>query len=129
MSRNESLDHLSRPLFVGFEVLWLYPRVSAAVHHGGAGTTAASLRAGVPTVIVPHLGDQPFWGQRVHSLGAGPKPISRNKLTSTSLALAINEATTNPIMKIRAEELGSKIRAEDSLGRAIEIIEGYLKLN
>ena len=105
---------------------WLYPRVSAAVHHGGAGTTAASLRAGVPTIVVPHLGDQPFWGQRVHSLGAGPKPISRNKLTSTSLVWAINEATTNPIMKKRAEEVGSKIRAEDGLGLAVEIIEGYL---
>jgi len=107
---------------------WLYPRVAAAVHHGGAGTTAASLRAGVPTVVVPHLGDQPFWGKRVHSLGAGPKPISRKQLTSTALALAIKEATTNQIMKRRAEELGSKIRAEDGLGRAVEIIEGYLSL-
>jgi UDP:flavonoid glycosyltransferase YjiC (YdhE family) len=52
---------------------WLFPRVSTVVHHGGAGSTASSLRAGLPTIIVPHLGDQPFWGQRVYALGVGPK--------------------------------------------------------
>jgi len=107
---------------------WLYPRVAAAVHHGGAGSTAASLRAGVPTVIVPHLGDQSFWGQRVHALGAGPKPISRNKLTAPSLASAIRAATTNHDMKRRAGDLGSKIRAEDGIGQAVEAIEQYLRL-
>jgi UDP:flavonoid glycosyltransferase YjiC (YdhE family) len=106
---------------------WLYPRVAAAVHHGGAGTTAASLRAGVPTVIVPHLGDQPFWGQRVYALGAGPKPISRNKLTASGLADAIRAATTNHHIKRRAEELGEKIRAEYGIGQAIEMIESYLR--
>jgi UDP:flavonoid glycosyltransferase YjiC (YdhE family) len=106
---------------------WLYPRVAAAIHHGGAGSTAASLRAGVPTVIVPHLGDQPFWGQRVHALGAGPRPISRNKLTASGLAAAIRTATTNPNMKRRAEELGASIRAEDGIGQAVKTIEQYLR--
>lgn len=106
---------------------WLYPRVAAAVHHGGAGSTAASLRAGLPTVIVPHLGDQPFWGQRVYSLGAGPRPIARNKLTASLLAAAIKAATTNPDMKRRAEDLGAKIRTEDGLGQAIKMIGQYLR--
>ena len=106
---------------------WLYPRVAAAVHHGGAGTTAASLRAGVPTLIVPHLGDQPFWGQRVYSLGAGPKPIPRNKLTARGLAAAIRAATTNHNIKRRAQDLGAKIRAEDGIGQAVEMIEKYLR--
>ena len=107
---------------------WLYPRVAAAVHHGGAGTTAASLRAGVPTVIVPHLGDQAFWGQRVYALGAGPKPISRTKLTASGLAAAIAAATTSNDMKRRAEELGAKIRAEDGIKQAVDMIEKYLHL-
>ena len=106
---------------------WLYPRVAAAVHHGGAGSTGASLRAGVPTIIIPHLGDQAFWGQRVYSLGAGPKPILRKKLTATALAAAITEATTNPVMKKKAEELGSKIRTEDGLGLAVEMINRYIR--
>ncbi|HXI91318.1 MAG TPA: glycosyltransferase [Blastocatellia bacterium] len=107
---------------------WLYPRVAAAVHHGGAGSTAASLRAGLPTVIVPHLGDQSFWGQRVYALGAGPKPISRNKLTAPALASAIRAATTSHDMKRRAGDLGTKIRAEDGIGEAVDAIEQYLRL-
>jgi len=106
---------------------WLYPRVAAAVHHGGAGTTAASIRAGVPTVIVPHLGDQPFWGHRVYALGAGPKPIPRNKLTASRLAAAIVEASTSNEMKRRVVDLGRKIRAEDGIGQAVEAIESYLQ--
>jgi len=106
---------------------WLYPRVAAAVHHGGAGTTAASLRAGTPTIIVPHLGDQPYWGKRVHSLGAGPQPIPRNKLSASSLAAAIRAATSNGDMKKRAEELGANIRAEDGVGTAVELIKRYIQ--
>jgi sterol 3beta-glucosyltransferase len=106
---------------------WLYPRVAAAVHHGGAGSTAASLRAGLPTVIVPHLGDQPFWGRRVNALGAGPKPIPRNKLTATGLAAAIASAITNQNIKRRAEDLGAKIRVEYGIGQAVEMIGQYLR--
>lgn len=105
---------------------WLYPRVAAAVHHGGAGSTASSLRAGVPTIIVPHLGDQAFWGQRVYALGVGPRPIPRNKLTSRALAAAIVTASTDQNMKRRARELGKKIGAEDGIGRAVELIQQYL---
>jgi UDP:flavonoid glycosyltransferase YjiC (YdhE family) len=106
---------------------WLLPRVAASVHHGGAGTTAAGLRAGVPSVIVPHLADQPFWGQRVYALGAGPKPIPRTRLTASRLASAITAAVTTPEMKMRAEDLGAKIRSEDGIGQALETIERYLR--
>ncbi|HEY1012134.1 MAG TPA: glycosyltransferase, partial [Herpetosiphonaceae bacterium] len=67
---------------------WLFPRMRAVVHHGGAGTTAAGLRAGAPSVIVPFMGDQPFWGRRVADLGAGPAPIPRKQLTAERLAAA-----------------------------------------
>ena len=53
---------------------WLFPRVAAVVHHGGAGTTAAGLRAGRPTLICPFVGDQPFWGSQIDQLGSGPNP-------------------------------------------------------
>ena len=105
---------------------WLFPRMSAVVHHGGAGTTAEGLRAGVPAVIVPHLADQPFWGSRIAALGAGPRPIPRNKLTHEKLASAICQATGDPGMRERAAELAAKVRAEDGIGMAVGMIEKYL---
>lgn len=102
---------------------WLFPRVSAVVHHGGAGTTAAGLRAGKPTVICPFLVDQPFWGRLVFEMGVGSKPIPQKKLTVDNLAAAIVEVTNNPSIKLKAEETGKKIRNEDGIKSAIEIIE------
>jgi sterol 3beta-glucosyltransferase len=101
---------------------WLFPRVAAVVHHGGAGTTAAGLRASVPSVIVPFFGDQPFWGRRVADLGVGPEPISRQRLTAERLADAIRQAVTDQEMRQRAAKLGEKIRGENGIARAIEII-------
>jgi len=101
---------------------WLYPRSLAAIHHGGAGAAAASLRAGVPTVIVPFLWDQLFWGQRAHALGVGPAPIMQAELTVDRLVDAINASATNTI-RSRAAELGRALQAEDGLGRAVEILE------
>ena len=105
---------------------WLFPRVAAVVHHGGAGTTAAGLRAGAPSVIVPHFADQPFWGRRVHALGAGPEPIARHKLTADGLAAAIREAVTNGAMRRRAQELATRIGEEDGVGTAVALISRYL---
>jgi sterol 3beta-glucosyltransferase len=105
---------------------WLFPRMRAAVHHGGAGTTAESLRAGIPTVIVPHLADQPFWGSRVAALGVGPRPIPRNKLTAEKLAEAIRWATEDPEVQERVSRLGAQLRVEDGIGAAMEVIEAYL---
>jgi UDP:flavonoid glycosyltransferase YjiC (YdhE family) len=106
---------------------WLFPRMSAVVHHGGAGTTAAAFYAGVPQIIVPHMADQPFWGRKVHALGVGPKPIPRPNLTAQRLAAAINEAVTNPEVKSRAEKLGAVIRVEHGLENAVAFIQKYLK--
>lgn len=105
---------------------WLFPRVSAVIHHGGAGTTAAGLRAGVPAITVPFLADQSFWGRRVHELGAGPKPIPRRKLTAEGLSEAINEAVSNRAIRRRAAELGMKIRAEDGTGNAVDAIHQFM---
>jgi len=102
---------------------WLFPRVAAVVHHGGAGTTSAGLRAGVPSIIVPFFADQPFWGRRVADLGAGPAPIPRKQLTADRLAQAIQTAVTDGAMQRRAAEIGAKIRAEDGIARAVEVIE------
>lgn len=100
---------------------WLFPRVSAVIHHGGASTVAAGLRAGVPSIIIPFFGDQPFWGQRIADLGVGTKPIPRKKLTAEKLANAIREVVTNQEMRQRAEKLGKQIQSEDGIKSAVEI--------
>lgn len=104
---------------------WLFPRVAAVVHHGGAGTTAAGLRAGVPSILVPFFGDQPFWGQRVAALGVGPQPIPRQKLTAERLAHAIHRATTDASIRKQAAELGAKICAEHGVAEAVKLIERF----
>ena len=106
---------------------WLLPRVAAVVHHGGAGTTAAGLRAGKPTVICPFVADQPFWGRRVAELGVGPSPIPQRNLTADNLAQAIQETMTDTVMRRRAAELGAKIQAEDGLGNAMAFIEEHAR--
>lgn len=102
---------------------WLFPRVAAVVHHGGAGTTAAGLRAGVPSVIIPFFGDQPFWGQRVAQLGVGPQPIPRKQLSVERLTHALKSAVTDEKMRQSAADLGAMIQAEDGISRAVEIIQ------
>ncbi|MGD9317183.1 MAG: glycosyltransferase [Anaerolineae bacterium] len=106
---------------------WLFPRMAAVVHHGGAGTTGAGLRAGVPNIVVPFTSDQPFWGRRVYELGAGPKPIPARRLSAQRLADALVEATSSGKMRASAEEVGRRIRAEDGVSRAIEAIEAHLE--
>jgi sterol 3beta-glucosyltransferase len=101
---------------------WLFPQMVAVVHHGGAGTTGASLRAGVPTIITPVFADQPWWGMRVYSLGVGPKPIPRPELTAENLAAAIRTVTSDSGMCERAVRLGQSIRAEDGVGNAVRVI-------
>ena len=105
---------------------WLFPRVVAAVHHGSTGTTALSLRAGTPTVVVPFFTDQSFWGVRA-GLGVGPRPIPRAKLSAERLAEAIQQATNDPGMRERARLLGEKIRAEDGVGQAVEAFHRHLR--
>jgi UDP:flavonoid glycosyltransferase YjiC (YdhE family) len=104
----------------------LFPRMAAVVHHGGAGTTAEGFRAGVPTVILPFMMDQPFWGRRVKTLGVGPEPIPLKKLTVDNLAHAIHEAVTQPEIKRRAAGLGASLREEDGVGHAVRVIKERL---
>lgn len=101
----------------------LFPLVSGVVHHGGAGTTGAALRAGRPMVVLPFFGDQPFWARRVAALGAGPAPLDRRTLSAEGLAAAIR-AMDDPAMRGRARALGALVRAEDGAAAAVSFIEG-----
>ena len=102
---------------------WLFPRVAAVVHHGGAGTTAAAFRAGVPSIAIPFFGDQPFWGRRIAALGVGTNPIPRKQLTAKRLATAIDRVITDRSIRQRAADLGAKIRAEDGIANVVAIVQ------
>jgi len=99
--------------------------VAAVVHHGGAGTTAAGLAAGRPSIVVPFFADQHFWAWRVAVLGAGPPPIPRRQLSAERLADAITLATSSPAIRERALQLGQQIRAEDGVGMAVRLLGSY----
>lgn len=101
----------------------LFPLVQAAVHHGGAGTTAAGLYAGKPSFIVPQTVDQPFWGKRVRELGAGPEPVRLNRLTADGLAASLSELTTNPAYDVAARAVSQRLLAENGPAVASELIE------
>lgn len=103
---------------------WLFPRCKMVIHHGGAGTTSAGLRAGIPNIVVPFTADQPFWGQRVHAIGAGPKPILVKTLSVEKLTRAIAEAES-PAFRDRAQAIGQEIRCEDGVRNAVNWIEKY----
>lgn len=109
--------------YAAFE--WLFPRVAAVVHHGGSGTTAAGLRAGVPSVLVPFAFDQFFWAERVRALGVGPPPLPQARLTAPRLAAALTAAVSNAAWRHRAAALGHALAAEDGLGDAVALIERY----
>lgn len=102
---------------------WLFARMNAVVHHGGAGTTGASLRSGAVSVVVPFTMDQPFWGSRVEALGVGPTPIPRKKLNRDNLSRALERALTDRAMQRRARELGEAIRSEDGVGNAVRVFD------
>jgi UDP:flavonoid glycosyltransferase YjiC (YdhE family) len=105
----------------GVPFSWLFPRVAAVVHHGGAGTTGLALHAGVPAIVVPFTVDQPFWGSRVAALGVGPTPIPRKRLTQERLADALRSTVADEAMRARAVALGVQIRAEDGVAAAVDI--------
>src|ERR1700712_1054285 len=90
---------------------WLFKHVSCVVHHGGAGTTAAGITAGRPTLVIPFFGDQPFWGAMVHRAGAGPEPIPHKQLTADNLAEGI-KVCLKPESQNKAHELATKIAKE-----------------
>ncbi len=103
---------------------WLLEHASALVHHGGFGTTAAGFRAGIPSLVIPHIIDQFIWGQRVFELGVGPKPISRPKLTVQSLAESLVQMAQDRAMRAKAAKLGENIRVEHGVESAVRFIQG-----
>ncbi len=115
-------DHPDVHVLDGAPHDWLFPRMAAVVHHGGAGTTGAGLRAGRPTLVCPFFGDQPFWGGRVAAVGAGPRPIPQKQLSADNLGAALRALVTDPGLSARAAELGAAIRAEDGVGATVAAI-------
>jgi sterol 3beta-glucosyltransferase len=105
---------------------WLFPRCVAVVHHAASGTTAAGLKAGVPTVPVPENTDQFSWAKRVYELGVASPPIPRRKLTATKLAVAIQTVTGDATIRRRAAALGETIRAEHGVERAVAHFERWV---
>jgi UDP:flavonoid glycosyltransferase YjiC (YdhE family) len=101
---------------------WLFPRTAAVVHHGGAGTTAAALRAGVPSLVCPVFSDQPYWGERVSRLGAGPEPLPLEDLDVDVLTARLRDLTGNPLFRRGAQYVGARLRAEDGVARACAVL-------
>jgi sterol 3beta-glucosyltransferase len=116
-------EHIPENIFIieGAPHSWLFPKMAAVIHHGGAATTAAGLRAGIPTIIIPHGNDQFAWGRRVFELGVGAKPIPRKTLTAERLSEAIQFALSEKVVNA-AHELGYKIQGERGAENAARII-------
>ncbi|MGP4083628.1 glycosyltransferase [Streptomyces sp. KR55] len=105
---------------------WLFPRMAAVVHHGGAGTTASALRAQVPSLVCPFFGDQTYWAARVHSLGAGPEPLPSRRLTVSALTERLRAVTDNAAHAEAARRLGRALGAEDGVARARRVVQGLV---
>ncbi|MFC7403489.1 glycosyltransferase [Georgenia alba] len=102
---------------------WLLPRVAAVVHHAGAGTTAAALRAGVPTVPVPVLSDQPFWSARAVSLGVAPGVVPLRRMCTDRLTEAIHTVTTDPRYRRRATAFADRVRRDDGAAPVLDLVD------
>ena len=105
---------------------WLYQHVQVAVHHGGAGTTSASLHAGIPTVTLPLAIDQFFWGDRVHKIGVGPKPIPQRDLNANKLAKAIQQALTDKSMRGKAKRVSEALSLENGVQAAVRVMRDVI---
>jgi sterol 3beta-glucosyltransferase len=101
---------------------WLFPQVAAVVHHAGAGTTAAGLRAGVPAVPVPFGYDQHFWARRLVELGVAPCSLPARRLDADQLAAALHAALTDPAHRRAAVTTAGRIGAEDGAARVLDVI-------
>ncbi|KAG5973405.1 hypothetical protein E4U55_000573 [Claviceps digitariae] len=107
---------------------WLFPRVKACVHHGGAGTTAIGLKCGLPTMIIPFFGDQYFWGSMMDKAGAGPEPVPYKHLTSDKLAAGIKYLLTEEA-KSAADKIAKSIeKEEDGAKNTVTTFQKNLKL-
>jgi sterol 3beta-glucosyltransferase len=114
-------DHVRRAEFVSHE--WLFRRAACIVHHGGAGTTGAALRAGKPQVITYHLGDQQFWCRHMLRLGVSAGGIAQRGLSAGWLARAVRRALSNRTLAKRGADLAARLATEDGVGRAVQILE------
>lgn len=101
---------------------WLFPRMAVVVHHGGSGTSHSAARAGVPSVVVPFAGDQPFWADRLCRLGVSPAPVPARRLNAQRLRRAIDAAQANG-MRAKARDVGERMRQERGLAVAVRQIE------
>jgi len=106
---------------------WLFPQMAGIVHHGGSGTTAFGAASGVPSMTAPFTFDQVYWGQRLAARGVGPAPIPQKSLTPGRLAGALAQMGADGNMRARARALGAKIRAEEGVDRAVQVVESYLR--
>jgi sterol 3beta-glucosyltransferase len=102
---------------------WLFPRTAAIVHHGGAGTTGAALRAGKPSIVVPFMTDQFFWARRLEESGLAPRAIPHAALSADGLDRAMGTVLGDRAMRQRAAALGAAVRSEKGVARAVEAIE------
>lgn len=107
---------------------WLFSRVACVVHHGGAGTTAAGIAAGKPTVIVPFFGDQAFWGSMIANAGAGPDPVPYSELSAERLAIMITTAL-EPASLEKAKTLAARISAEKGTETGAESFQSRLHID
>ncbi|MGD1864822.1 MAG: glycosyltransferase [Phormidesmis sp.] len=105
---------------------WLFPQVAGAIHHGGAGTTAATLKAGIPSIVIPFFADQPIWGKRLEQLGVSPATHPQSALSSEVLARSIRAIVTDDSYRAQAKAIQTKIQAENGVARVVAIAESYL---
>jgi UDP:flavonoid glycosyltransferase YjiC (YdhE family) len=105
---------------------WLLPRTAAVAHHCGVGTTAAVLRAGVPSVGVPGFYDQPYWSRRIRDLGVAADPIPVVRLSTDRLVAALRALTGDVDLRWRAAELTAALRREDGVATAVERLHRHL---
>jgi vancomycin aglycone glucosyltransferase len=104
----------------------LFPHVAAAVHHGGAGTTTAAARAGIPQIVVPHVLDQFYWARRVELLGLGPQSLPLNQVSDDALATRMAAVLNDSRFRERARDLGVRASQRDGLPAAVRYLEHLL---
>jgi len=107
----------------------VFPRCVAVVHHAGAGTTHSTLRAGVPSIPVPHVSDQFAWSDELRRLGVAPEPLRRTKLTATALAARIRLVLQSPLMKAAAGAISERMKNDNGPETAADMIEQRMKWN
>lgn len=105
---------------------WLFPRAALIVHHGGAGTTAAAFRAGVPTLVVPHTLDQPIWAEYARAKGCARTIIPFTQLSATRLGASMRASLLAPEISRSARNFAEQIKAENGVATAATLIEGMV---